>query len=89
MANIKSQKKRVITNEKSRQRNVAVRSQLKTSLKKAQAAIDSKNAEEINAVLPSTLGDIDKAAKKGILHKSNASRKKSGLQIQANKALNS
>ena len=89
MATIKSQKKRILTNEKSRQRNIAIRSKLKTFMKRAQTAIESKNADEINAALPATISEIDKAARKGVLHKNNAARKKSELQHQAAKALNS
>jgi small subunit ribosomal protein S20 len=88
MANIKSSKKRILTNEKSRQRNIAIRSKLKTFMKRAQTAIASKNADDINAALPDTLREIDRAAQKGILHKRNAARKKSDLQHQAAKAIN-
>jgi small subunit ribosomal protein S20 len=67
----------------------AIRSKLKTFMKRAQTAIESKNADDINAALPVTISEIDKAARKGVLHKNNASRKKSELQHQAAKALNS
>ncbi len=83
MANIKSQKKRIITNEKNRQRNIAVRSRMKTLMKQAQAAIDSKDAEKVKAAIPAALSEIDKAVTKGVLHPNSAARKKSTLQHRA------
>jgi len=80
MANIKSQKKRVVTNEIRRQRNIAVKSRLRTYFKNALEAIESKDAEKISAILPAALSEIDKAATKGIIHKNTAARKKSQLQ---------
>lgn len=77
MANIKSQKKRNLQNERRHERNKAERSKLKTEAKKAIAAIDSgeDHAEEVRTALRG----IDKAASKGILHKKTAARRKSRL----------
>jgi small subunit ribosomal protein S20 len=80
MANIKSAKKRNITNEKHRQRNVAVKSRMKTLVKQANDAIESKDATKIKATLPEALSEIDRAASKGIIHRNSAARKKSTLQ---------
>ncbi len=85
MPNIKSQKKRVVSNEQSRQRNVAVKSRLKTFVKTAMEAVESKDADKVKAALPATLSEIDKAAAKGVIHPNTAARKKSFLQRQAGK----
>jgi len=83
MANIKSSKKRNITNELRRQRNVAVKSRMKTSVKQAMTAIQTKDAEKIKALVPEALSEIDRAATKGVIHRNSASRKKSTLQRAA------
>lgn len=80
MANIKSQKKRNITNEKSRQRNVAVRSRVKTYVKFADDAIEAKDADQIKTTVKTALTEIDRAARKGVIHKNCAARKKSSLE---------
>ena len=82
MPNIKSQKKRVITNEKSNAHNRAVKSNLKTSIKKAEAAIAA--GEDKVAVLSEAMSCIDKAAGKGVIHKNTANRKKAALARKAN-----
>lgn len=86
MANIKSQKKRIKTNEKSRVRNVAVRTRMKTYLKKVDEAIEQQNAEQIAAAVKQALTEIDVAARKGVIHKNTAARKKSRLQRRATAA---
>lgn len=80
MANIKSQKKRIVTNERNRQRNIAVKSRVKTYIKSTMSAIEAKDAAKINELLPQTLCEIDRAASKGIMHANSAARKKSHLQ---------
>ena len=80
MANIKSQKKRILTSEKSRQRNMAVRSRMKTMIKGALTAIDAKDAEQIKVAVPAALSAIDRAASKGVIHPNSAARKKSTIQ---------
>ncbi len=80
MPNIKSQRKRVITNELRRQRNMASKSRMNTFIKQAQEALDAKDADKIKAALPAALSEIDRAAGKGVIHKNAAARKKSALQ---------
>lgn len=84
MANIKSQKKRVLTNEKAHQRNKAYKSELKTAIKKVHVAVESGDADAAKsaALAASTL--LDKAASKGIIHKSQAANRKSGIMKAAN-----
>ena len=83
MPNIKSAKKRVILTEKANLRNRSIRSALRTSIKKADAAIDAK-ASDMDANVTAAIKSIDKA--KGILHKNTAARKKSALTVKLNKA---
>ncbi len=78
MANIKSAKKRVLVNNAKAARNKAVRSDLKTALKKANLAVEN-NAEDKEAVVKAAIKKVDKACAKGIIHKNNASRKKASL----------
>lgn len=80
MANIKSQKKRNITNERNRQRNVAVKSRVKTYIKSTMSAIEAKDTTKVGELLTQTLSEIDRAASKGIIHANSAARKKSHLQ---------
>lgn len=87
MANLKSQKKRILTNEIARKRNVATRSRMKTYVARADEAIEAKNAEAINAALIPALSEIDLACKKGVIHANSAARKKSHLQHTAAVAL--
>ena len=84
MANIKSQKKRILTAEKARQRNKAVRSELKTAVKHVRAAGEAgeKDAAQLAANKAGRL--LDKAASKGIIHKNQAAKRKSGVQKLVN-----
>ena len=83
MANIKSQIKRIKTNEKARQRNVAVRSALKTAVRRVRTAADSGDAAAAAAALArSPAKALDKAASKGVIHKNQAANRKSGLAKQ-------
>lgn len=86
MANIKSQKKRVLTNELARVRNMGVRSKMKTLVKQAMAALESKDAEKIKAAVPQALSAIDRAASKGVIHRNTAARKKSHIQSRVGAA---
>ena len=79
MANIKSQKKRVLTNEKARQRNRAVKSSLKTAVKKVHAAVDAGDMDAANEALKDASRLLDKAASKGVIHKNQAANRKAGL----------
>jgi small subunit ribosomal protein S20 len=80
MANIKSQKKRNLTNEKDRQQNQAVRSRMKTVVKQALTVKESKDADKTKSALTEALSSIDRAVTKGVLHRNAAARKKSSLQ---------
>ncbi len=76
MANIKSQKKRILTNAKAAERNKAVRSELKSRVKKAVTNIGDENQDETLLI---AIRNIDVAAQKGVIHKNAAARKKSRL----------
>jgi small subunit ribosomal protein S20 len=84
MANIKSQKKRNIQNEKRHQRNIAEKSALKTSTKKVHTAVTAGDGEDALALQREAAQALDKAASKGVLHKRTAARKKSRLAKAAN-----
>ncbi len=79
MANIKSQKKRIKTAEKARIRNKAVRSELKTEVKKVRQAVEANDAAAANEALNKASRLLDKAASKGIIHKNQAAKRKSGI----------
>ncbi|MDQ4038873.1 MAG: 30S ribosomal protein S20 [Actinomycetota bacterium] len=79
MANIKSQIKRIKTNEKARQRNAAVRSSLKTSVRKFRAAAEAGDASAANEELLKASRQLDKAASKGVIHKNQAANRKSAM----------
>lgn len=83
MANIKSQKKRNITNEKARVANKAVRSELKTRTKAAVTAAGTDGAPD---ALKAAVKKLDKAATKGVIHKNAAARRKSRLMKRINSA---
>ena len=84
MANVKSQKKRNITNEKSRQRNRAVKSELKTATRKVKVAVQEGDAEKAKALASDASRLLDKAVSKGVIHKNQASNRKSGVTKLAN-----
>jgi small subunit ribosomal protein S20 len=84
VANIKSQKKRVITNEIRRQRNKAVKSELKTAIKKVDTAIAAGDADTAKAAATDAARMLDKAASKGVVHKNQAANRKSGIIKRAN-----
>lgn len=84
MANIKSQKKRIISAEKARQRNRAVRSELKTAVKGVRAAVEAGDAEAAQLAANKASRLLDKAASKGIIHKNQAAQRKSGVQKLVN-----
>lgn len=83
MANIKSQKKRILTNAKRAERNKAVKSELKTRLKTAQSSAGSaESVEDVRMAVKR----LDMAAAKGIIHKNTAARRKSRLMKRLNSA---
>ncbi|WP_120004744.1 30S ribosomal protein S20 [Nesterenkonia muleiensis] len=79
MANIKSQKKRILTNEKARLRNQAVKSELKTAIKKVRKAAASGDRDAAAAAQREASRKLDKAVSKGVIHKNQAANRKSGL----------
>ena len=79
MANIKSQIKRIKTNEKARQRNKAVKSELKTAIRRTREAVASGDATKAAEAQKVAAKKLDKAASKGVLHKNNAANKKAAL----------
>ncbi len=86
MANNKSQKKRILTNEKRRRRNLAVRSELKTRVKRAREAAES-GGEDAAERLRMAQKRLAMAGEKGIIHKRQAARRTSRLMRQAARAL--
>lgn len=84
MPNIKSAKKRVLVNEKKALQNQVLKSVLKTSIKKVEAAVAEGNREEANAAYSYAVKRIDQAVSKNILHKNTAARKKSALTLKVN-----
>ena len=83
MANIKSQLKRIKTNEKARQRNKAVKSALKTSIRRFRAAADAGDSAKAAEALQTASRELDKAASKGVIHANQAANKKSAMAKQA------
>ncbi|MCX4908744.1 30S ribosomal protein S20 [Streptomyces sp. NBC_00878] len=79
MANIKSQIKRIKTNEKARLRNKAVKSSLKTAIRKAREAAAAGDVETATAAAREASRKLDKAVSKGVIHKNQAANKKSAL----------
>ena len=86
MANIKSAKKRIITSQKRAAKNKAVKSGVKTAVKKVRLAVEANDAAAAAAAFENAKSVIDKAASKGVLHKNNAARKVSRLDADVRKA---
>lgn len=87
MANTKSAIKRNKQNEKRRLHNHAYKSAMRTTVRRAERAIETGNgAEETMETLREAIGKIDKTAQKGIIHRNAAARKKSRLMARYNKA---
>jgi len=84
LANHKSAEKRARQNEKRRERNISVRSRVKTSVKAALKSIEEKDVEKSHKVLLDTTKTIAKAAAKGIFPKKTAARKISRLTKKVN-----
>lgn len=83
MANIKSQMKRIKTNEKSRQRNKAVKSALRTHVRKFRAAVDAGDTEKAQQLAQAANRALDKAASKGVIHANQAANRKSSIASRA------
>jgi small subunit ribosomal protein S20 len=84
MPNIKSAKKRVLTNKRQCEENILVNSRMKNSIKKLEKTIKDGNKEESEKELNVTLKNIDKALNAGLIKKNNAARKKSRLTKNVN-----
>jgi len=81
--NIKSVKKDVIRSRRRNLRNQAAKSEIKTFIKKTKAAIAAGDAAVVTPLLSKTISVVDKAAKRGIIHKNAAGRRKSRLMRRA------
>ncbi len=84
MANIKSQIKRIRTNEARRLRNKSTKSSLRTSVRAAREAIASGDVEKATAATAAAGRRLDKAASKGVIHANQAANRKSALAVQVN-----
>lgn len=84
MANIKSAKKRILVNRTKADRNKAIKSGVKTAIKKVYAAIDSGDKTAATAALKAATKSIEMASTKGVYHKNNAARKVSRISKAVN-----
>lgn len=84
MANIKSAKKRILVSETRAARNKAIRSKVKTAIKKVETAITAGDKAAAQAALLAAISEIDKATIKGVYHKNTSSRKVSRLTKTVN-----
>ena len=82
MANIKSQIKRIGTNEKAHERNKAVKSEVKTAVRATRTAVAAGDKTKAEAALKVATKKLDKAVSKGVLHKNNAANRKSAIAKQ-------
>lgn len=85
MANIKSQVKRIRTNEVARLRNQSVKSSLRTAIRQFRAAAATGDKDEATKTLASASRALDKAASKGVIHRNQAANKKSAMAAHVNK----
>jgi small subunit ribosomal protein S20 len=85
MPNIKSSKKDVISSKIAYEKNKANKSELKTNLKKYEAALAGGDKAEAEAAYKVAIKAVDQAVNKGLLHKNNAARKKSAMTLKLNK----
>ena len=84
MANIKSQIKRIKTNEQARQRNKSVRSALKTAVRRFRTAADAGDKDAALTELKVASRDLDRAVSKGIIHANQAANRKSAMAVRVN-----
>ncbi|BCK00055.1 30S ribosomal protein S20 [Anaerocolumna chitinilytica] len=84
MANIKSAKKRILVNETKALRNKAIKSKVKTTIKKVDAAVAAGDKDLAKTSLLAAISEINKATSKGVYHKNTASRKVSRLSKAVN-----
>lgn len=85
MPNIKSAKKRVILSKAANEKNKANKSELRTIVKKFEAAVAEGNREQADVAYKTAVKTVDQAVRKGILHKNTAARKKSSMTLKLNK----
>ena len=83
MANIKSQIKRIRTNELARLRNKSVKSELKTAVRRFREAADGGDREAALTALKTASRTLDRAASKGVIHANQAANKKSAMALRA------
>lgn len=79
MANIKSAKKRILVAQTKTARNKSIKSEVKTSIKKVEAAVAANDKEAAKAALSAAISTIESAASKGVYHKNNSARKVSRI----------
>jgi small subunit ribosomal protein S20 len=84
MPNIKSSKKDVISSKIAYEKNKANKSELKTNLKKFDAAVESGDKAAAEAAYKVAVKTVDQAVVKGVLHKNNAAHKKSSMTLKVN-----
>ncbi|KRC35506.1 MULTISPECIES: 30S ribosomal protein S20 [Oerskovia] len=84
MANIKSQIKRIKTNEKARLRNKAVKSELRTNVRRVREAVAAGDKEAATSALVVASKKLDKAVSKGVIHENQAANRKSALAKAVN-----
>jgi len=82
VANIKSQLKRIKTNEKARERNKAVKSELKTAIRSTREAVVAGDKDKATLALALASKKLDKAVSKGVIHKNQAANRKSAIAKQ-------
>jgi small subunit ribosomal protein S20 len=85
VANIKSQMKRIKTNEVARQRNKAVKSSLRTAVRRFREAAEAGDAGKVQEAARNATRQLDKAASKGVIHKNQAANRKSAIAAEAAK----
>ena len=83
MANIKSQKKRIKTNEKARLRNKSVKSALRTHIRKFREALQAGDADKAREFARTACRALDKAVSKGVIHANQAANRKSAIASKA------
>jgi small subunit ribosomal protein S20 len=85
VANIKSQIKRIKTNEKARRRNQSIKSSLKTAVRKTREAVESGDQAKAEELVRAASRQLDKAVSKGVIHANQAANRKSALAKRVNK----
>ena len=84
MANIKSAKKRILVNQTRAARNKAIKSRVKTSIKKVESAVTANDTDVAKEALKAAIAEISKATSKGVYHKNTSARKISRLTKAVN-----